>query len=263
MEVFGYIAAIFIGLVLGLIGGGGSILTVPVLVYLFNVDTTLAITYSFFVVGITSLIGSFSFFKRKLVNSKVVAIFGIPSVLTIFLTRKFILPFIPQKILILGSFELSKDIFLLLLFAVLMIWASWSMLRKKKDLVETKELNFSYFKVIIQGVVVGLITGLTGAGGGFLIIPVLVNLLKLPIKIAIGTSLVIISFNSLLGFLFSISHISVEWGFLLIITGIAIVGVIIGGFLSTKIDGAKLKPAFGWFVLVMGIYIILKETVLK
>lgn len=144
-----------------------------------------------------------------------------------------------------------------------MIWASWIMLRKKKDLVETKELNFSYFKVIIQGIVVGLITGLTGAGGGFLIIPVLVNLLKLPIKTAIGTSLVIISFNSLLGFLFSISHISIEWGFLLIITGIAIVGVIIGGFLSTKIDGAKLKTAFGWFVFVMGIYIILKETVLK
>lgn len=263
MEVIGYIAAIFIGLVLGLIGGGGSILTVPVLVYLFNVDTTLAITYSFFVVGITSLIGSFSFFKRKLVNGKVVAIFGIPSVLAIFLTRKFILPFIPQKILSIGSFELSKDIFLLLLFAVLMVWASWSMLRKKKDTVETKELNFSYFKVIIQGIVVGLITGLTGAGGGFLIIPVLVNLLKLPIKTAIGTSLVIISFNSMLGFLFSISHLSVKWGFLLIITGIAIAGVIIGGFLSTKIDGAKLKPAFGWFVLVMGIYIILKETVLK
>lgn len=263
MEVFGYIAAIFIGLVLGLIGGGGSILTVPVLVYLFSVDTTLAIAYSFFVVGITSLVGSYSYYKKKQVDSKVAIIFGIPSVLTIFLTRSFLLPFIPQEIITIGSFELSKDIFLLLLFAVLMIWASWSMLRKKKNAVESKELHFSYFKVIIQGISVGLITGLTGAGGGFLIIPVLVNLLKLPIKTAIGTSLVIISFNSLLGFLFSISQISVQWEFILTITGIAVIGIVIGGYLSTKIDGAKLKPAFGWFVLVMGIYIILKETVFK
>jgi len=106
---------------------------------------------------------------------------------------------------------------------------------------------------------VGFVTGLIGAGGGFLIIPALVNLLKLDIKKAIGTSLFIIALNSLFGFVVSLSHSEIDWIFILKILGLAIFGVFIGSRLSSKMDGKKLKPAFGWFVLVMGVYILIKE----
>lgn len=152
----------------------------------------------------------------------------------------------------------------MLLFAILMIAASYSMIKNdKKEHIETSQRQpFNYSQIFIQGIYVGVITGLIGAGGGFLIIPALVNLLKLPMKTAVGTSLVIISVNSLLGFLFSLSHVSVHWEFLVSIASIAIIGILIGSYLSTKIKGTKLKPAFGWFVLVMGIYIVIKETLL-
>lgn len=264
MEIAGYIASIFIGIALGLIGGGGSILTVPVLVYLFNIDAVLATAYSLFIVGTTSTIGSFSYFKKGLVNIKMAVVFGIPSIISVFLTRTFIVPVIPEEILAIGDFLLTKSILLMLLFAILMIFTSYSMI--KKDWEESGEVSgkqpFNYLQVVLQGLFIGLITGLIGAGGGFLIIPALVNLLKLPIKIAIGTSLVIISVNSLMGFLFSISQTYIQWGFLLSIAAIAIIGILVGSYLSTKIEGKKLKPAFGLFVLAMGIYIIIKEIIL-
>lgn len=264
MEIAGYIASIFIGIALGLIGGGGSILTVPVLVYLFNIDAVLATAYSLFIVGTTSTIGSFSYFKKGLVNIKMAVVFGIPSIISVFLTRTFIVPVIPEEILAIGDFLLTKSILLMLLFAILMIFTSYSMI--KKDGEESGEVSgkqtFNYLQVVLQGLFIGLITGLIGAGGGFLIIPALVNLLKLPIKIAIGTSLVIISVNSVMGFLFSISQTYIQWGFLLSIAAIAIIGILVGSYLSTKIEGKKLKPAFGLFVLAMGIYIIIKEIIL-
>ena len=263
MEFTGYFASILIGISLGLIGGGGSILTVPVLVYLFAIDTVLATTYSLFVVGSTSLVGSFSYFKKGLINTKTAVLFGLPSIIAVFLTRYYILSAIPEHIIKIGSFELSRPILLMVFFAVLMVFASYSMI--KKDQVEhsaNQQLNNNFW-VIVQGLMVGFVTGLIGAGGGFLIIPALVNLLKLPMKTAIGTSLIIIAVNSLLGFSFSLGHYPIEWTFLLTVTLIAIMGIFIGTYLSAKIDGKKLKPAFGWFVLVMGIYILIKETILK
>lgn len=259
MEFIGYLASILIGISLGLIGGGGSILTVPVLVYLFAVDTVLATTYSLFVVGSTSLIGSFSYFKKGLINIKTALFFGIPSIISVFLTRHFILSAIPEHITNIGSFALSRSILLMVFFAILMVFASYSMI--KRDQVELSENHqpSNNIWVIIQGLMVGMVTGLIGAGGGFLIIPALVKLLKLPMKTAIGTSLIIIAVNSLMGFTFSLGHIPIEWPFLLTITLIAIVGIFIGTYLSTKIDSKKLKPAFGWFVLVMGFYILIKE----
>lgn len=264
MSIAGYIASIFIGISLGLIGGGGSILTVPVLVYLFSTDAALATVYSLFIVGITSLAGSYTYFKKGLVNLRTAVVFGIPSIAAVFLTRTFIVPAIPQEIFTTGSFVVTKSILLMLLFAVLMVFASYSMIKKnkqdKEELLQNKAFNYPL--TIFQGVFVGTITGLIGAGGGFLIIPVLVNLLKLPIKTAIGTSLVIISINSLSGFVFSLHQLSIDWLLLLSIAGMAIIGIFIGSQFSARINGAKLKPAFGWFVLVMGIYIILKETLL-
>ncbi|MGK9118295.1 sulfite exporter TauE/SafE family protein [Olivibacter jilunii] len=266
MDIAGYLASIFVGIALGLIGGGGSILTVPMLVYLFSLDAVLATAYSLFIVGATSVVGSFSYFKKGLVNIKTAIVFGIPSIAAIFLTRHYILPAISQHVFTIGSYTVTKNILLMLLFAVLMIVASYSMIKKddgKSNEEAPKRQSLNYFQILMQGIFIGVITGLIGAGGGFLIIPVLVNLLRLPMKTAVGTSLVIISINSLMGFLFSLSHTSVQWRFLLSIAAIAIIGILIGSYLSTKIKANRLKPAFGWFVLVMGVYIIIKETILK
>ncbi|TXF74920.1 sulfite exporter TauE/SafE family protein [Chryseobacterium sp.] len=265
MDTLGYIASVFIGISLGLIGGGGSILTVPVLVYLFGIDATLATAYSLFIVGMTSAVGSVSYFKKGLVHLKTALIFGIPSIVSVFLTRAYIVTAIPEEIFTLGSFTLTKNILIMLVFAALMILASYSMIRKCRgeDCVPSENKKVNNTAVIIQGTVVGFVTGLIGAGGGFLIIPALVNLLRLDIKKAIGTSLFIIALNSLFGFGVSATHMEIEWGFILKIMLLAIVGVFIGSWLSTKIVGKKLKPAFGWFVLMMGVYILIKEIIFQ
>lgn len=264
MEIIGYAAAVLIGVSLGLIGGGGSILTVPVLVYLFGIDAFMATEYSLFIVGISSLVGSVSYFKKGLVNFKMALVFGLPSVISIFLTRIYLLPLIPENVFQIQNFTVTKNIFLLLIFAGLMILASYKMIKRNstEEPLESITNKNSTFLAAGQGSIVGVLTGLVGAGGGFMIIPALVNLLRIPMKMAIGTSLAIISLNSLIGFFSSVNHMKIEWKLLISITVIAIAGIIIGSQLSRKIDGKKLKPAFGWFILIMGIYIITKEIFL-
>lgn len=265
MEYFGYFASILIGIALGLIGGGGSILTVPVLVYLFSVQPVVATAYSLFIVGLTSAVGTVGYFKKGLVNIKTAIVFGIPSIISVFTTRALIVPAIPKEIFTMGTFTLTKDLFLMLLFAVIMIIASYSMIKKNNKNIseEPQKQKFNYPLIIIEGTLVGLITGLVGAGGGFLIIPALVILSKLPMKEAVGTSLLIIAAKSLIGFFGEGGETVIDWQFLFIISAFAIVGIFIGTALSKRIDGEKLKPAFGWFVLVMGLYIITKELFLK
>jgi uncharacterized membrane protein YfcA len=263
MEVAGYIASIVIGVSLGLIGGGGSILTIPVLVYLFKVDAVLATAYSLFIVGVTSAIGSATYFRNGLVNIKTAIVFGIPSIIAVFFTRSIIVPAIPNEVFQVGDFIVTKGILLLLLLSVLMIAASCSMIKKSKKPLnnDIKEQKFNYPLILAEGLVVGVLTGLVGAGGGFLIIPALVVLSKLPMKEAVGTSLVIIAAKSLIGFLGESGETIMDWTFLMKVTAFAIGGIFIGSALSKKINGDKLKPAFGWFVLLMGVYIILKETI--
>lgn len=265
MEIIGYLSSILIGVALGLIGGGGSILTVPVLVYLFGVDAVLATAYSLFIVGLTSAVGSVTYFRKNLVNIKTAIVFGIPSIVAVFLTRAYIVPAIPKEVFTLGSFTVTKSILMMVLFALLMIAASYSMIKKgKPQPIETGgEQKFNYPIILIEGAIVGILTGLVGAGGGFLIIPALVVLSKLPMKEAVGTSLVIIAAKSLIGFFGESNETIIDWIFLLKISAFAIGGIFIGASLSKQIDGSKLKPAFGWFVLAMGIYIIIKETLLK
>lgn len=264
MEIIGYTASVLIGVSLGLIGGGGSILTVPVLVYLFGMDVFLATEYSLFIVGVSSTVGSVSYFKNGWVNFKIALIFGVPSVISIFLTRTYLLPLIPDELLTVKGITITKNIFLLLVFAILMIFASYKMIRSNtlKSISEKNSIQSNIALAVGQGTIVGILTGLVGAGGGFMIIPALVNLLKLPMKTAIGTSLVIIALNSLIGFSSSMTNVNIEWTMLLSVAAIAIAGIIIGSHLSKKIDGKKLKPAFGWFVLIMGIYIITREIFL-
>jgi uncharacterized membrane protein YfcA len=261
MEIVGYIASLIIGISLGLIGGGGSILTVPVLVYLFGVSPVLATAYSLFIVGATSLVGSFPKYKAGEINLKTALIFGIPSIVAVYATRAFIVPAIPNNIFTIGSLTVTKPLLMMILFAILMVFASVSMIRSKPNpqVEEAEEQKFNYPMILLEGAVVGMLTGLVGAGGGFLIIPALVLLSKLPMKQAIGTSLLIIAAKSLIGFTGDLGNAEMDWTLLLSVTGLAIVGIFIGNTMSKKVSPDGLKKGFGWFVLFMGIYIIIKE----
>lgn len=259
--IIGYLAAILIGVSLGLIGGGGSILTVPVLVYILHVDPVLATAYSLFVVGATSLVGAGNYMRRGLVDYKTAVVFAIPSFIAVFLTRKFLVPWLPDPLFSVGDVEVTKNIGIMVFFALIMLAASYSMIKEKKETKddENNEVKFNIPLIAVEGSVVGLITGIVGAGGGFLIIPALVLLARLPMKLAVGTSLLIIAAKSLIGFLGDLSTQTIDWKMLLIFSGLSIVGIFIGSALSTKINDKVLKKGFGWFVLVMGIYIISKE----
>lgn len=263
MEILGYIASVLIGISLGLIGGGGSVLTVPVLVYLFGVEPVLATAYSLFIVGVTSLAGAIPKYLKGLVNLRIAFVFGIPSVIAVFVTRKFLLPLVPQNIFSIGNLIITKSLFVLLLFALLMLAASISMIRNKKhDYTHDETKKYNYPMIILEGLAVGILTGLVGAGGGFLIIPALVLFSKISMKHAVGTSLLIIAAKSLIGFTGDLTNYDMDWKLLFVITATAIAGIIIGNSISNKIPGEKLKKGFGWFVLAMGIYIIVTELFL-
>jgi uncharacterized protein len=261
MEIAGYIASLFIGISLGLIGGGGSILTVPVLVYLFSISPTLAISYSLFIVGFTSLVGAFAKYRQGLVNFKTVLLFGSSSITTVFIARKFLIPYLPDVFFNIGTFQVTHSLFVMVVFALLMLTASLSMIRNKTKHAESMSKE-SPLLLVFYGVLIGIVTGFLGAGGGFLLIPALVLLMKLPIKEAIGTSLLIIALNSLIGFMGDIGRHPIDWNFLIFTSTIAIAGIFIGSFFNKKLDSEKLKKGFGWFVLVMGIYILVKEIIL-
>ncbi|HMU06324.1 MAG TPA: sulfite exporter TauE/SafE family protein [Kaistella sp.] len=263
MEIIGYLSAIIIGLVMGLIGGGGSILSVPIFVYVFGFDAVTATALSLFVVGVTSLVGSAGFIKQKQIDFQTAFIFGIPSILGVLFSRRLVLPHLPHYIINRWGITLTKDMFLLLLFSILMLIASFKMIRRIERPRLSKDGETNYTILVSQGLLVGIITGLIGAGGGFLIVPALVMLLGLNMKRAVATSLFIIAMNSTLGFLSTMKMVKHDWTFLLTFSALSVVGIFIGTGISKKMDGKKLKPLFGWIVLAMGIFIIIKEVFLK
>jgi len=263
MEVMGYIASILMGLSLGLIGGGGSILTVPILVFLFSLTPVVATGYSLFIVGLTALFGGISFMRQGQVDFKTGLIFAGPSFVGVFAARSWVIPALPDPVFQVASFEMSKNMLMMVVFSVLMIVASYSMIRKAP--VPQKKAEISPLKrsllIGLEGLVVGCITGFVGAGGGFLIIPALVILVGLPMKKAVGTSLFIIAIKSLFGFLGDLQHnANVDWQLLLTIAGISIAGIFIGSYVSRFVAEDKLKKVFGWFVLIMGSGILLQQT---
>lgn len=261
-EFFGYAAAVAVGLTLGLIGAGGAILTVPIMVYLMKVNPVTATVYSLFIVGCTALIGSVSYLRNGLVNFRASLAFAIPSLLSIFITRKFILTSIPDIIIQNESLVFTKDHAVLFFFAVIMLLSSFSMIfgNVKEKNPDQPMQNKNYIILITYGLLVGLLTGLVGAGGGFLIVPALVLLAKIPVKSAIGTSLFIISMNSLSGFAGDLTgDYVIDWKLLILFLAFAVLGILTGSYLAKFISGKNLKKSFGVFILVMGIYIIIKE----
>jgi len=261
--ILGYIGALVVGITLGLLGGGGSILTVPILVYLLALNPVTATAYSLFVVGSTSLVGSISNLIKGMVDIKVAVVFAIPAFISVYLTRRYLLPAIPDELITIGDFTISKDLGIMLFFALIMLAASYSMIKGRKEKEVDKNAKLKIPLIVLEGAVVGVLTGIVGAGGGFLIIPALVLFANLNMKRAVATSLLIIAAKSLIGFMGDVQNLAIDWTFLLTFTGISIIGIFIGIYLNKFIDGKNLKKAFGWFVLIMGIYIITKELFLN
>lgn len=256
--IFGYVGALIVGLVLGLIGGGGSILTVPILVYLLGFNPIVATAYSLFVVGTSSLIGTIQKFKEGLADIKVGLAFSFPSFLAVYLSRRYLVPHLPDTIFAINKFVLTKEIAIMVFFAVIMPLASFSMIRGRNDDLKSEKKQ-SYYMTFIQGIIIGVITGVIGAGGGFLYVPALVLWANLPMKKAVGTSLIIITINSLIGFSGDLQTLEIDWSFLLKFTGLTIIGIIVGGKLSKYVSNQSLKKSFGYFTLVMAFYIIYRE----
>ena len=257
MEILGYVGALFIGLVLGLTGGGGSILTVPILVYLMSVSPVTATAYSLFIVGTTSTFGAIQNYRKNLVDIKNGFIFAIPSFIAVYLTRKYIVPEIP-KIIFESPIFITKDTFLMLFFAIIMIFGALSVLKKKSQDTNNEEKR-NLILIGIQTFTIGIIIGLVGAGGGFLIIPSLILFAKLPMRKAVGTSLFIIAMNSLVGFMGDVQNLVIDWIFLATFTTISVVGIFIGMYFTKYTNESQLKKIFSYFVLLMAGIILLKE----
>ncbi len=265
MQAAGYIAFLLIGLILGLIGGGGSILGVPVLVYGMDYSAESATTYSLFIVGLTSLIGALSYLRRGEISAEAIIQFALASTLSVFCVRKFILPAIPSVFYVFGS-PISKHLMIMILFGLLILASSYSMIKKRRP-NNIRQVKWDEFArspmgvpfIILLGIFVGFITGFVGAGGGFIIVPVLMFFLHLKFKKAIGTSLCIIAINSLIGFTGNIGQQPINWTFLLSISAACVVGILLGSLLSDKVSSHRLKPAFGWFTLCVGVFVLAKE----
>lgn len=261
-----YILFAFIGLVLGLIGGGGSILGVPVLVYLLRYPVDIATGYSLFIVGLTSLIGAVAFIRKGDISLESLYEFAIPSLITVYCVRRFLLPHLPEVFLTTGGFALTKQMTVMTVFSILIVSSSYSMIKSSKpnnrrDILwdEFSRTPVRIYFVILLAIFVGFLSGFVGAGGGFIIIPVLILFVRVPIKKAVGTSLSIIAINSLIGFTGTMSHMVIDWRFLLSVSGFCIAGILLGNAVSVKISTNKLRPAFGWFTLIVGIFVIIKE----
>jgi uncharacterized membrane protein YfcA len=261
----GFFLAILVGVTLGLVGSGGSILTVPILVSVFNIKPEVAFVYSLFIVGTTAIFGSVRAYNQKNIDLRIAFSFGVISIFAVYLTRLFVVPSLPNVLFTMGDFQVNKDSYLLLLFAILMLMASFTMIRKKNYLVDNNQQWIEKNKRLIfifSGIIVGVITGLVGAGGGFLIVPILYLIGRLPMNKAVGTSLLIISLNSMVGFVSNFHHkMNIDWVFLLSFSVFTVLGILIGTYLNGFIDGQKLKRIFGWFVMLLGVYIIISSLI--
>lgn len=262
MIVIGLILALFVGITLGLVGSGGSILTVPILVYLFHVEPSLATTYSLFAIGVTSMIGSVRGIVYHEIDFQKVIRFGLPSLLMVYITRMYILPLVPELIHI-GPWVIHQNLLLMVLFGSIMILSAFSLI-KGYTALSTDLTNFSGYLTVLQGIAVGLVTGVVGAGGGFLIIPALINFYKLPMRRAVATSLLIIGVNSLFGLIGDAEKFAdFDWYIICNYTIFLVIGIFGGFYICKYINGDRLKRFLGYLILAMGTFIIVKELLIN
>ena len=260
-ELITYAASLFVGLLLGMIGAGGSILTVPIFVFVLKIDPLVSSIYSMFIVGISSLAGGVKAIFNKLVDLKTTIVFGIPSVTGVLIARKFIYPSIPDHIFSIGDYNVTKKILFMFCISSLMFTAAVRMLRAGRvDTTNGQDgARVKTAFLVVQGFIVGIITGLFGIGGGFLIVPALYFWSRLPMKKAVGTALLIIAMNSLFSFSTSYTESTINWILLLRFSLGAVIGILIGSRIAEKIPGNYLKIIFGWFVMAVSFYIIVKQ----
>lgn len=262
MIILGYFAAIIMGLTLGLMGAGGSILTLPILVYLLKIDPVTASGYSLLIVGSTALFGAYQYHRTNLINYKITFLFSIPAIIAVYFTRTILVPSIPKEIEIFNFIFLSKDSFIMILFAGLMVISAFMMIRNSKGFKPKNESNplKLFILISLEGLFVGIITGVVGAGGGFLIIPALVLLTGLNMKAAVGSSLLIIALKSLIGFIGDIQNgITINYYLITLFLLCSIIGMIIGTKISNYFSSDKLKKFFGYFTLILSTIIITME----
>lgn len=256
--IIGLVAFFIMGLTLGVIGGGGSILTVPILVYIFGMNAQEATGSSLFIVGATALVGAVISFYKKEIQLLQSLPFAVPSVFGVFVARTLLLPFMPDPTLNLEFLVLSKDMFLMICFSILMLTASYKMIRSSP--IRGLPQGATLTAVIFKGFSVGAITGFVGAGGGFLIIPALIFLLQLSMRQAVATSLMVIAINSAMGFLGDLLiHPDKQWSILLTSVVAAVFGLLLGRRMAPSFSEKTLKRAFGWFVLLLGSFILIEQ----
>lgn len=265
IEIIGYIGALLIGISLGLIGGGGSILAVPILAYIFGVDEQYATAYSLFIVGVSALVGGIKQSKKGLVDWKTALVFGIPTIIAVTSVRKFLIPALPEILFEINEFEFTRRMAMFGLFALLMIPSGITMIKGRKERsISRGKQKFNYLLILVEGLLVGTLTGFVGAGGGFLIIPSLVILANIEMKVAVATSLIVIAGNSILGFsLGDAISLTINWSFLLSFTALSLIGIFVGTFLNNYIEGKKLKKGFGYFIFIMSVFIFYMEFFVK
>ncbi|MBP6730726.1 MAG: sulfite exporter TauE/SafE family protein [Chitinophagales bacterium] len=260
-HILGYIGAVVTGLVLGLLGGGGALLSIPVLVYLFNLPASIATGYSLFLIGITAMGGALENIRKQLVDYKAAVYYGVPSALAVYSVRRFLIPALPHTFFTVNNFTLDKDHFILFLLVLVMLIAGYKMIRHNpppKDEHTGEVIDVP--RLAMYAVLIGSFLGLVGAGGGFLMIPALVLFAHLPMRKAVGTSLLLVSLNSFIGFLGDVhSNPAMDWTFLFAFSSCSIAGVLAGTYLHRFIHGDAMKKYFGWFILILAVTMIVKE----
>ncbi|WP_406486106.1 sulfite exporter TauE/SafE family protein [Streptomyces phaeochromogenes] len=239
-------ASLLIGVSLGILGGGGSILTVPILIYLVGMETKEAIATSLLVVGVTSAAGVVSHARAGRVRWRTGLLFGLAGMTGAYAGGR-LAQFIPGTVLLLA-------------FALMMIATAVAMIRGRRGAPKKVRRELPVLHVLLDGIVVGLVTGLVGAGGGFLVVPALVLLGGLPMTVAVGTSLLVISMKSFAGLAGYLAGVHIDWGFAALVTATAVVGSVIGGLLAGRIPQEALRKSFGWFVAVMGVFVLSQQT---
>ncbi len=257
---FGFALACAAGFSLGLVGGGGALLTVPILVYGFHHSMALGTGYSLFVVGITSFIAAVLAYRRGKVDLLAALSFALPSLLGVFLSRSLVLHRLPETLGAIGDYRFSRDGVLMGAFGLVMVGTAFLTLRTAGNDLSSRAAGLSRPMFLALGLVVGALTGLFGAGGGFLIVPALVLGARLEMEQAVGTSLAIVALNAGFGFLGDLSRMEAwNWPFLLLFTAFSMGGVFLGQFLNGRLSGPALKQAFAWFTFTLGLFIFLRE----